>query len=249
MSTPAAPHLLVARRHAPLRAEGDPAGRVSPAAFDAYGASFLGSVIPSVGEQLLDEAHEQHLLADETLVGDGSVMAVIVTGLLRLYAASPSGRQVTIHYLSAGDLLGVPSAMSPARVAALGLHLRAVMPTHLLHVSPERFRALVAKDPEVAVVVCDKIVDDLLVGQRLLVENVFMHVRQRVARHLLDLAVREDGALIVRATQQDLADAIGSVREVVSRAVMYFREQGLLRRVPDGLIVCDPAGLHRASLE
>ncbi len=249
MSTPAAPHLLVARRHEPLRAEGDPAGRVSPAAFDAYGASFLGSVIPSVGEQLLDEAHEQHLLADETLVGDGSVMAVIVTGLLRLYAASPSGRQVTIHYLSAGDLLGVPSAMSPARVAALGLHLRAVMPTHLLHVSPERFRALVAKDPEVAVVVCDKIVDDLLVGQRLLVENVFLHVRQRVARHLLDLAVREDGALIVRATQQDLADAIGSVREVVSRAVMYFREQGLLRRVPDGLIVCDPAGLHRASLE
>jgi CRP-like cAMP-binding protein len=249
VSTPTAPHLLVARRHERLRAEGDPAGRVSPAAFGAYGASFLGSVIPSVGEQLLDEAHEQHLLADETLVGDGSVMAVIVTGLLRLYAASPSGRQVTIHYLSAGDLLGVPSAMSPARVAALGLHLRAVMPTHLLHVSPERFRALVAKDPEVAVVVCDKIVDDLLVGQRLLVENVFLHVRQRVARHVLDLAVREDGALIVRATQQDLADAIGSVREVVSRAVMYFREQGLLRRVPDGLIVCDPAGLHRASLE
>ena len=249
MPTPAASRLLVERRHGALRAAADPAARLSPAAFDAYRASFLGSVIPAVGDQLLEDAHEQHLLADETLVGDGSVMAVIVSGLLRIYAASPSGRQVTIHYLSAGDLLGVPSAMSPRRVAELGLHLRAVMPTHLLHVSPERFRTLVGKDPEVAVAVCDKIVDDLLVGQRLLVENVFLHVRQRVARHLLDLAVREDGALVVRATQQDLADAIGSVREVVSRAVMYFREQGLLQRVPDGLIVCDPAGLHRASLE
>jgi CRP-like cAMP-binding protein len=226
-----------------------PGARLSPEAVDAWRASFLGASIPSVGEPLLDDAHEQHLLADETLTGDGSLMCVVVSGLLRLYAASPAGRQVTIHYLSAGDVLGVPSAMSPARVAALGLHLRAVMPTHLLHVSPQRFRALVARDPAVAVAVADKIVDDMLVGQRLLVENVFLSVRQRVARHLLDLAVREDGVLVVRATQQDLADAIGSVREVVARAVMRLRELGLLRRMPHGLIVCDPAGLHRESLE
>ena len=224
------------------------AGRLSAAALESWRASFLGSVVPTVGEPLLEDAYEQYLGADETLTGDGSLMAVIVSGLLRLYAASPSGRQVTIHYLGAGDLLGTPSAMSPKRVAELGLHLRAVMPSHLLHVSPERFRALVARDASVAVAVCDKIVEDLLVGQRILVENVFLPVRQRVARHLLDLAVRENGMLVVRVTQQDLADAIGSVREVVARAVMQFREQGLLRRVPGGLVVCDPAGLHRESL-
>lgn len=233
-------------RSAPTRRT--PRADLSPAALEAWRASFLGSVIPGVGEQLLDDAHEQHLDADDTLSGDGSLMCVVVSGLLRLYAASPAGRQVTIHYLSAGDLLGAPSAMAPARVAALGLHLRAVMATHVLHVSPVRFRTLVSKDAATAVIVCDKVVDDLLVGQRILVENVFMHVRQRVARHLLDLAVREDGALVVRATQQDLADAIGSVREVVSRAVMGFREKGLLARSPEGLVVLDPAGLHRESL-
>jgi CRP-like cAMP-binding protein len=244
MSAPSST-ITAGRRQAPA----DPAQRLSAEALDAWRASFLGTAIPSVGEPLLEDAYEQHLLADETLKGDGSLMAVIVSGLLRLYAASPAGRQVTIHYLSAGDLLGVPSAMSPQRVASLGLHLRAVTGTHVLYVSAERFRALVSRDPEVAVIVCDKIVDDLLVGQRILVENVFLHVRQRVARHLLDLAEREDGALVVRATQQDLADAIGSVREVVSRAVMHFRERGLLARVPHGLVVCDPAGLHRESLE
>ncbi len=221
---------------------------LSPAAIEAWRASFLGSVVPAVGERLLDDAHEQHLDADDTLTGDGSLMCVVVSGLLRLYAASPSGRQVTIHYLSAGDLLGTPSAMAPARVAALGLHLRTVMATHVLHVSPARFRALVSKDAAAAVAVCDKVVDDLLIGQKILVENVFLPVRQRVARHLLDLAVREGGALLVRVTQQDLADAIGSVREVVSRAVMGFRDQGLLARSPEGLLVLDPAGLHRESL-
>jgi CRP-like cAMP-binding protein len=222
--------------------------QLSAAAAEAYTASFLGTSIPAVGAQLLSHSCEQRLAADETLTGDGSVLAVIVSGLLRLYASSPTGRQVTIHYLSAGDVLGVPSAMSPRAVAGLGLHLRAMTPTHLLHFPPERFRELVARDAEVGVTVCEKIVDDLLVGQRLLVENVFLPVRQRVARHLLDLAVRDDGELIVRATQQDLADAIGSVREVVARAVMHFRERGLLQRVARGLIVCDPAGLHRESL-
>jgi len=225
------------------------AAPLSPAAAEAYRTSFLGSVIPSAGEQLLRQARERHLAADEMLPGDGSVLAVIVSGLLRLYAASPSGRQVTIHYLSAGDLLGVPSAMSPQPVAALGLHLRPMTSTHLLMFPPERFRELVSQDAELGVAVCEKIVDDLLVGQRLLVENVFLTVRQRVARHLLDLAVREDTKLVVYATQQDLADAIGSVREVVSRAVMHFREQGLLQRASRGLIVCDPAGLHRESIQ
>ena len=229
-------------------AQTPPRAQLSAAALEAWQASFLGSVIPAIGEALLEDAHERHLDAEETLTGDGSLMCVVVSGLLRLYAASQAGRQVTIHYLSAGDLLGAPSAMAPARVALLGLHLRTVMPTHVLHVSPVRFRALVAKDAAAALAVCDKVVDDLLVGQRILVENVFMPVRQRVARHLLDLAVREDGALVVRATQQDLADAIGSVREVVSRAVMSFREQGLLARSPEGLVVLDPAGLHRESL-
>jgi CRP-like cAMP-binding protein len=249
VSTPVGGNAIAVAAHGLRRQPSDPAARLSPEAIDAWRASFLGSTIPSVGEPLLEDAHEQHLIADETMKGDGSLMCVVVSGLLRLFAASPAGRQVTIHYLSSGDLLGVPSAMSPPRVAALGLHLRAVMPTHVLHVSSARFRALVSKDPEVAVAVCDKIVDDLLVGQRILVENVFLHVRQRVARHLLDLAVRENGVLVVHATQQDLADAIGSVREVVSRAVMHFRERGLLQRVPHGLVVCDPAGLHRESLE
>jgi CRP-like cAMP-binding protein len=237
------------QRQRPARESLAPAGKLTSAAAAAYAASFLGTAIPSVGEQLLGHAHEQQLCADETMTGDGSVLAVIVSGLLRLYAASPSGRQVTIHYLSSGDLLGVPSAMAPRPIVGLGLNLRAMTATHLVCFPPERFRDLVGRDAEVALAVCEKIVDDMLVGQRLLVENVFLPVRQRVARHLLDLAIREDGELIVYATQQDLADAIGSVREVVSRAVMHFRDRGLLRRVPRGLVVCDPAGLHGESIE
>jgi hypothetical protein len=53
--------------------------------------------------------------------------------------------------------------------------------------------------------------------------------------------------LPISPTTADLADAIRSVREVVSR-VMLFASGALLRRVLRGLIVCDPAGLHLESI-
>ena len=54
----------------------------------------------------------------------------------------------------------------------------------------------------------------------------FATVRQRVARHLLDLASDEQRGgtrLIAQVSQQAMADAIGSVREVVVRALGELR--------------------------
>jgi len=38
------------------------------------------------------------------------------------------------------------------------------------------------------------------------------------------------GQLVVSASHRDIADAIGSVREVVSRAILWLRDEGLIRR-------------------
>ena len=49
--------------------------------------------------------------------------------------------------------------------------------------------------------------------------NAFGSVRQRVAAHLLDLASAQQhprGRLVAHVSQQELADAAGSVREVVA---------------------------------
>lgn len=49
-------------------------------------------------------------------------------------------------------------------------------------------------------------------------DNLFGSVQQRVSCHLLDLASNSADGMIVKVDQQELADAIGSVREVVARA-------------------------------
>jgi CRP/FNR family transcriptional regulator, cyclic AMP receptor protein len=73
-------------------------------------------------------------------------------------------------------------------------------------------------------------------------------VRQRVAAHLLDLASaqqRPQARLVARVSQQELADAVGSVREVVARALRDFRLAGLMATAPDSVVILEPAPAAR----
>lgn len=63
----------------------------------------------------------------------------------------------------------------------------------------------------------------------------WQHLRHRRAavRHLLDLAACEpDGRLVTPVNQQDLANGVGSVREVVARILEELRAASLVRTSP-----------------
>lgn len=75
-----------------------------------------------------------------------------------------------------------------------------------------------------------------------LVEEVaFRKLDQRLADLLLGKGQR------VHATHQQLADELGSVREMVSRLLKGFAEQGLVRLGREQVDILDPAGLRRVS--
>ena len=73
-------------------------------------------------------------------------------------------------------------------------------------------------------------------------------MRQRVACSL-DLASTcqndsdPSGELAVRITQQDLAAAVGTVREVVVRALRQLRDAGAVRTERDRIVLLDAAHL------
>jgi CRP-like cAMP-binding protein len=75
-------------------------------------------------------------------------------------------------------------------------------------------------------------------------DQAFMSIRQRLVRQLLLLATPGPGqCLVVRAAQQDLADAIGSVREVVTRNLHQLHVEGLIDTRRDEIILLDPERL------
>jgi CRP/FNR family transcriptional regulator len=65
-------------------------------------------------------------------------------------------------------------------------------------------------------------------------DSAFGSLRQRVIRHLLALAaeITPGDGYVARITQQQIADAIGSSREVVARLMTRMRNEDLIRTGP-----------------
>jgi CRP/FNR family cyclic AMP-dependent transcriptional regulator len=78
-----------------------------------------------------------------------------------------------------------------------------------------------------------------------LARNTFWPVRRRLARHLLDLAAnaQQGEILLVQASHQELADHIGTVREVVARTLRSLRADGYIAASTDGIRLTDPHAL------
>ena len=170
---------------------------------------------------------------------DAERLAIILRGLLRVYMHTGDGRQVTVRYVRAGDLLGVPALIAgPAPV-----FVQAVTHGTAFFFDIDRVKRAARNDASLAWALAEESVRRLYDVLEELAGNTFASVRQRVARHLLDLAASRQGAsstLTASVNQQDLANSVGSVREVVARVLAEFRAEHLVRTSPGCVEILDP---------
>ena len=228
--------------------------QLTPAALEAWRQTALGD-LPQC-DRLLQKAREE-LTASGGLIVEGPSgggILVVVSGLVRIFRRDMRlhavGRQVTLGYRGAGQMFGFPPVLAPRLASTMQYAAaEALADTRVLRIPPHGLLEFITSDSAVARVMFGELAAGLLEAHDLLAENVFLPIRQRVARHLLDLAVSQGGVLRVRATQQDIANAIGSVREVVSRALVRLRDDGLIRREADAYTLIDPAALHRVAAD
>nr|WP_269091052.1 Crp/Fnr family transcriptional regulator [Actinopolymorpha cephalotaxi] len=173
--------------------------------------------------------------------GESAGLHLVVEGLLRVSMVSEEGRQVTVRYARRGDLLGLPVVVS----GAAPVYAYAVTNAVAVATRPGVLPQLARRDPRVGTWMADELavrVDGLL---QELAMNAFWPVRRRLGRHLLDLATehQQGEALVVRASHQELADAVGTVREVVARTLAALRADGLVSGGPGGIRLLDPDAL------
>jgi CRP/FNR family transcriptional regulator, cyclic AMP receptor protein len=169
-------------------------------------------------------------------------IAVVLRGLLRVYMHATDGRQVTVRYVRAGHLLGAPALVGgPAPVFVQALTDSSAYFMDVAHV-----RRVARQDAAVAWMLAEESVHRLYEILEELAGNTFASVRQRVVRHLLDLAASRpaaDGALAALVSQQELANSVGSVREVVARVLHELRAAALVRTSPGRVDILDPIKL------
>lgn len=193
-------------------------------------------------DRLLVGAHVRVTAAGEHLDHDGTgrFAFLVLRGLVRLYMISPAGRQVTVRYVRRGELTGLSSVFSEQAV-----RFQAMTAVGALHLWPETVAEAVRTDRRVAYAIVVQCNRSLVEFQREIGRQAFLSVRQRLARHLLDRAAPSERGPSATVTQQELADAVGTAREVVARTLGHLRAEGLIRTTKGRIVLVDPDALHR----
>lgn len=163
----------------------------------------------------------------------------VLGGAIRVAKVSASGRELPLYRVQAGENCIITSscllghADYNARGVSEGETTLALLPRALFD---EMLGVPVFRD-----YVFSLFSERMAELMQLVEEVAFRKLDQRLAALLLGKG------RVVHATHQQLADELGSVREMVSRLLKGFAEQGLVRLGREQVEVLDAAGLRKVA--
>ena len=188
--------------------------------------------------------------AGELLFSEGepcSGLQIIARGKVRIFKTSLNGREqvlaLNVPGESVAELPVFDGGPYPASAAA-------VEDTEIAFISRRDFHAYCVEHPEVALKVLSVVGARLrrLVG--IIEELSFTTIRERLIAMLVKLAQSEGRKtdrgieILLPATHQELANQLGTVRELISRNLMRLQAEGLLDVDARQIVIRDLKGLN-----
>lgn len=221
-------------------------GRPHPASVTAWDSSFLAELPHEIRNAMLNDAFIVTVPAGRPIyeASDPPRLALLHHGQARVKVVSKEGRAATIRYAGPGEVIGLPAAIAHGSPA---VSANAITDCEVSMLNVTTLQRLGRNDARVGWLLAQQACQLVFESADFMSDNLFGTVNQRVSRHLLDLASNSPEGLIVKVDQQDIADAIGSVREVVARALRRLREADLIERHPSGILIKAPSELHQIA--
>ena len=171
---------------------------VDSALRSALEASHLSIIPPETINGLIGNASRYRVSAASVLRREGDREAhfeLVVSGLLRVYVSSVDGRTLTVRYCRPGSIVGAVSLFVSS--FSMPASIQAVTDASILALPPALVRQAAEHHVLVARALFNELSERVLSFTAEIPGNAFATVRQRVARHILDLAVAE-GDLVSR---------------------------------------------------
>jgi CRP/FNR family transcriptional regulator, cyclic AMP receptor protein len=168
--------------------------------------------------------------------GDNSDhLYIILSGRVKVFLSDDTGKEVLLSVQGPGEYFGEMVLDDGPRSASVMI----TEPIRLAMVSHEQFRAYLLLHPDVAMDLILSLIRRVWILTRAVGNLAMLDVYGRVARLLLDLAVEEDGMLVVgeKLTQQDMANRVGASREMVNRILRDLKSGGYIRQEFDRIVI------------
>lgn len=197
---------------------------------------FLKTAPEAVRHAYVQEARAFTLSTGKQILFPGQPctgMAFVVTGCVRVYLLGQDGREITLYRVEHGHGCVLTASCILGRS---GFPASAVVETEATGsaVPADQFRAWVGEHPFWREYVFRMIGKRMATVLARFEEAAFDRFETRLAR--LFTGRREAGEVLIPTTHQQLADELGSSREVVSRALERWQAAGLVK-------------LHRGAIE
>jgi CRP/FNR family transcriptional regulator, dissimilatory nitrate respiration regulator len=197
---------------------------------------------------LARRAHVREVARGGSLAREGEPaeeFGVLVAGKARVFYLGADGRQITFETVSAGEPLAAVAAMAGSRYPA---NIEAATPSTVACIPTDALFDLLAAEPKVA----RTLVADLanrVVNFTSVVSTLALDVPSRVARYVFHRAL-QSGSPTSRGLEielgmkkGELAMALGTVPETLSRAFAKLKDDGILEVHGQQVVILDMRAL------
>ena len=180
--------------------------------------------------------------------GECTGIMLVRSGSLRVYMLSESGKEITLYRLFAGEVCML-SASCVIESITFDVFVDAEEECECIRVGSSAFATVSERVPEMKIFALEATVSRFSGVMWTMQQILFMPFERRLAVFLLDELSRTGGDT-VRLTHEQIAKYMGSAREVVSRGLRRFSDEGLVTASrSEGIRVIDKKRLRKLTLE
>ena len=191
---------------------------------------FWNQLTENQKDRLEAGAVQRKAAAGTLLQGSGSQclgFVILRSGRLRVYILSDEGREITLYRLFERDMC-LFTASCVMKNIQFDVLVEAEMDTQMWVVPPELYKSLMEESAAAANYTNQLISSRFSEVMWLLEQVMWKSFDRRLAAFLLEES-RLEGTPVLKITHERIAAHMGTAREVVTRMLRYFQNEGLVR--------------------
>ncbi len=182
-------------------------------------------------------------------VHDGNECSGVIfvcSGSLRLSMISDEGKDITLYRLHRGDMCML-SASCVLKSITFDVFINAEEDSRCYVISGPAYAAVSERNPSIRIFSLEAAVSRFSDVMWVMQQILFMSMDKRLAIFLTDESART-GKDTITLTHEQIARYMGSAREVVSRMLKYFANEGIVEVSRKGIHILDKKRLRELTV-
>ena len=200
-------------------------------------------------QQLISSSIVPKTLGKGAVLHDGSAdcagLVLIKSGQLRAYILSEDGREITLYRLLDQDIC-LFSASCVMRSVQFEIMISAEKDSEVFILPPYIFKKVMDESAPLANYVNELMATRFSEIMWLIEQIMWKSVDKRLAGFLLEESTLENSD-VLKLTHESIANHLGTAREVVTRMLRYFQNEGYVRLTRGTVEIADRDGMQTLS--